>query len=64
MIVYQLTKFQALSLKRFLGYLGDKISFWLHQSGLIPEREITRTRKKIMDQLFCHEESIYEVSKP
>ena len=29
-----------------------------------PEREVTRTKKKNMGQLFFYEESIYEISKP
>ena len=34
------------------------------QRGITPERNITRTRKKNVRQLFFHEESIYEISKP
>ena len=42
----------------------NTFGFWFFQRGTTPEREITRTRKNNMGQLFFHEESIYEISKP
>ena len=43
----------------------------LFRRGITPEREITRTKKKkkkkkkqYVCQLFFHEESMYEISKP
>ena len=42
-----------------------QISFGFYSMGITPEREITRTRKKKnVHQIFFHEESIYEISKP
>ena len=42
-----------------------QISFSFFQRGITPERETTQTRKKKnLCQLFVHEESIYEISKP
>ena len=41
-----------------------QISFSFFQRGITPEREITLTRKENAYQLFFHEESIYEISKP
>ena len=46
-------------------YLDDNISFWFFQRDITLERDITQTRKKKKTgQLFFHEESIYEISKP
>ena len=47
-------------------------SFWFFQMDITPEKEITQTNsrkgdnsdKKKTCQLFFHEESIYEISKP
>ena len=51
-----------------LAQIVFEISSWqdfilFFQRGITAEKEITRTRKN-MDQLFFHEKSIYEISKP
>ena len=47
-----------------LRYLADKISSIFFQWAIILERGTILTGEKNMCQLFFHEESIYEISKP
>ena len=63
-IPYQLTKFQAPSSNTFRDILLTRFHSDFFQRGITPERDITRTRKKNAGQLFFHEESMYEISKP
>ena len=57
-------KFQNPSMQWFISYGMHQISFGFFSKGHISREGNNSNKKKNTDQLFFHEESIHEISKP